>query len=64
LEEPGKREDQPKQLGFVSLNLNECDGTLLDVRHQVQNLDNPPQAYLLRRILVSKTAEISAIRVS
>lgn len=46
LETPGSRSgEEPQALGFVSLNLNECDGTLLDVRHQVEFLDNAPTSY-------------------
>ena len=39
------RSDEPQPLGFVSLNMNECVGTLDDVRHQVQFLDSAPARY-------------------
>ena len=46
VDKPGSRSgEDPEPLGFVSLNLNECDGTLLDVRHQVQFLDQAPTSY-------------------
>ena len=45
VDKPGRSGDDPEPLGFVSLNLNECDWTLLDVRHQVQFLDQAPTSY-------------------